>query len=78
MALFCYFQPANSLATARKTQLRDVVTKSANVAVLCEVQYRLQANQLRKRIRLTRCLPLKRAAIGRYSSENGNVAAVSQ
>ena len=36
-------------ASNRETQLGDVVTQSANAAVLREVQHRLQANQLRKR-----------------------------
>ena len=71
-------QPANSLPTARETQLGDVVTQSANVAVLRKVQHRLQANQRRTRKAYTLFTAEQRAAIGRYASENGNVAAVSQ
>ena len=78
IALFRYFQLANSLPTARETQLGDVMTQSANAAVLHEIQQRLQANQPRKRKAYTVFIPLKRAAIGRYACENGNVVAVSR
>ena len=64
LSIVVYFQPANSLPTARETQLGDVVTQTAKQPRKCKAYTVFTTEQ--------------RAAIGRYASENGNVAAVSQ
>ena len=67
MALFCYFQPANSLPTAKETQLGDVVTQSANAAVNSTRGTTQTTNQPRKRKAYTVFTAEQRAAIGRYA-----------
>lgn len=72
MALLHYFQSTASLPTANETALGDTVTKSANAAVLCE----MQAKPPRKRKAYTAFTAEQRATTVKYASEHGNAAAV--
>ena len=71
MALFRYFKSTASLPTATETTLGDAVMQSANAAVLHEVQ--LQAKQPGKCKAYTAFIAERRANIGKYASEHGNL-----
>ena len=69
MTLLCCFQSTTSLPTAKETRFRDTVTRSANTAVLHDVQ---KAKWLWKHKTYTAFTAEQRAAI--YASKHGTPA----
>ena len=79
MSLRRYFQPATTLPTASQTQLSPNVLQEVNQAVRAALQSKGNGGRrASKRKYTTSFTPEDRARIAKYTSENGNAAAVKK
>ena len=83
MSLRCYFQPSTHLPTSNQTELSPNMLREVNQAVTAALQREEEGSQphsqrIRKRKYTTTFTPEDRASIGKYTSKNGNAAAVKK
>ena len=78
MSLRRYFQPATTLPTASQTQLSPNVLQEVNQAVRALQPNVNGGRRATKRKYTTSFTSEDRARIGKYTSENGNAAAVKK